>query len=342
MIAIALIIMKLIITYSKGTLAKSPNSPAISVYWSNVFMSVIGALVIIFGNLSLYGVGLGISFIRQSSPRAFTFRITSDIATGILILLELVAAILTPKCTCSVHIPVIITHVLCFNRCCNYCVAENRARNLSRVIQTVALWIQMVLLQLAAASIIPVVAVCLRNPTPSIAFATLMVAIYFCLVIFLAHFIQIMRGGKNSSSKVVFSFLLQSFVCLVFLGIVAGVVIMYLRFVQAGSSTSSVTGIILSLVPTIGISAVSWFAKRQLFSEQKKDDSSEDTKTGIAKYTARFTKFLGNSTKLDTIQQDLHPAPSGEVQSADDAAAAIPTYELEYAESDNSVSDLLM
>ena len=196
----------------------------------------------------------------------------------------------------------------------------------------------MVLLQLAAASIIPVVAVCLRNPTPSIAFATLMVAIYFCLVIFLAHFIQIMRGGKNSSSKVVFSFLLQAFVFLVFLGIVAGVVIMYLRFVQAGSSTSSVTGIILSLVPTIGISAVSWFAKRQLFSEQK-DDSSEDTKTGIAKYTARFAKIFGSSTKLDTIQQDLLPAPSGEVQSADDAAAAIPTYALEYAESDNSADD---
>ena len=309
MTAIALIIMRFIITYSKETLTKSSNSPAVSIYWSNVFMSVLAALAIILGNLSLYGIG--ISFIKQTSSRAFTFRVTSDITTGVLILLEVVAAILTPKCTCSVHIPVLITHLVCCNRCCNFCAKKSRAKKLSWFVQTVALWVQMVLLQLAATSIIPVVVVCLRNPTPSIAFATLMVAVYFCLVIFIAHFLQLMRGGKDTeTSRVTFSLLLQAFAFLVFLGIIACVVVVYLRFVQAGSGTSSVTGLILSLIPTIGISAVSWFAKKQLLSEEKGEyevsNGNDDSQTGIAKYTARFIKTIR------TVKQRLTSVPNGQ------------------------------
>ena len=334
MIVIALITMRLIITLSKETLTKNPNSAAISIYWSNAFMSAIGTLVLIFGNISLYDVGTGISFIQQSSSRAFAFRIISDITTGILILLELVAAILTPKCTCSVHIPVIITHVLCCYRCCNQCATKGRAKKLSWFVQTVALWAQMVLLQLAAASILPVIIVCLRNPTPSIAFATLMVAIYFCLVIFVAHIIQIMRGEKDiQSSSLLFSFLLQAFVFLVFLGIVACIVVVYLSFVQAGSSTSSVAGVILSLIPTIGISAVSWFGKKQLLSE---DEGEEDKMTGLAKFTGRLKAIIGSRDKLATVNQHLTPEPN---ESTKDAADSLTTYVLEYEQNHSGLAD---
>lgn len=305
MIATGLIIMRVIITYSKETLTKSSNSPAVSLYWSNVFMSAVAALVLILGNIILYDVGIDISFIIQSSSRAFTFRIVSDITTGALILLEAAAAILTPKCTCSVHIPTLITHLVCCNRCCNYCATKSRAKKLSWFVQTLALWVQMVFLQLAAASIIPVVVVCLRNPTPSIAFATLMAAVYFCLVVFIAHFLQLMRGEKDSrNSRVTFSLLIQGFVFLVFLGIVACVVVVYLRFVQAGSGTSSAAGVFLSLIPTIGISAVSWFGKKQLLSEEKGkyeiDKENEDNQSGIFKYAAKLRGTLSgktNSTK---------------------------------------------
>ena len=305
--AIALIIMRFVITYSKETLTKSSNSPAVSLYWSNVFMSAVAALVLILGNIILYDVGINISFIIQSSSRAFTFRIVSDITTGVLILLEAAAAILTPKCTCSVHIPTLITHLVCCNRCCNYCATKSRAKKLSWFVQTLALWVQMVFLQLAAASIIPVIVVCLRNPTPSIAFATLMAAVYFCLVVFMAHFFQLIRGEKDSrNSRVTFSLLLQAFVFLVFLGIVACVVVVYLRFVQAGSGTSSVTGVFLSLIPTIGIAGVSWFGKKQLLSEEKgeyeidKENVNDDSQTGISKYTEQIIKTISgrtNSTK---------------------------------------------
>ena len=317
MTAIALIIMRFIVIYSKETLAKSSNSPAVSLYWSNVFMSTVAALAIIFGNLSLYGIG--ISFIKQTSSRAFTFRVLSDITTGVLILLEAVAAILTPKCTCSVHIPTLITHLVCCNRCCNYCATKSRAKKLSWFVQTLALWVQMVFLQLAAASIIPVIVVCLRNPTPSIAFATLMAAVYFCLVVFIAHFLQLMRGGKETeTSRVTFSLLLQAFAFLVFLGIIACVVVVYLRFVQAGSGTSSITGLVLSLIPTVGISAVSWFAKKELLSEEKGkyevSSENDDGQTGISKYTARFINAI--SRKTTDIKQRLTSVPNG--QSADD------------------------
>ena len=290
--------MRVIITYYKETLTKSPKSPAISIYCSSVFMSTVAALVILFGNINLYGVGTGISFIQQSSPRAFAFRITGDVATGVLILLELVAAIVTPKGTGKVQ---------------NSSATKNLAKKLSWFVQTLALWVQMVFLQLAAASILPVLVVCLRNPTPSIAFATLMAAIYFCLVIFIAHFIQIIRGGTDQSYEVIFSFLLQAFAFLVFLGIVACIIIVYLRFVQAGSFTSSTAGIVLSLIPTVGISAVSGFSKKQLLSEEeeREDETSkekDDSQTGLTKYTARFRKtVLRSSGKTATTEQGPPP-----------------------------------
>ena len=343
MIATALIIMRVIITYSKATLSKIPKSPAISIYWSNVFMSASGALVLIVGNITLYDIGIGISFIQQSSSRAFAFRIISDITTGSLILLELVAAILTPKCTCSVHIPVIITHVLCCYRCCNQCATKSRAKKLSWFVQTVALWAQMVFLQLAAASILPVIIVCLRNPTPSIAFATLMAAIYFCLVVFIAHFIQILRGEKDTqSTRLLFSFLLQAFVFLVFLGIVACIVIVYLSFVQAGSSTSSVAGVVLSLIPTIGIFAVSWFGKQQLLAEEEEEKEDETGKgkdgsqTGLAKYAGRLKAIIGSNDKIATVNQHLTPEPN---ESTKDAADSLTTYVLEYEQNHSGLAD---
>ena len=308
-IIIALIVMRFITAYSKETLTSNPKSPAISIYWANVFMSVFAAIGIVSGNLFLYLAET--AFIEDRSSRAFAFQVTSDVTTTVLVVLELVAAIITPKCTCSVHIPVPITHVLCCYRCCNRCATKNRAKKLSWFVQTLALWVQMVFLQLAAAAIVPVILVCLRNPTPTIAFATLMAAVYFCLVIFIAHFIQLMRGGKDTqSSSLTFSLLLQAAAFLVFLGIVACVVVVYLRFVQAGSGSSSVTGVVLSLIPTIGIAAVSWFAKKQLLSEETEDEASNgnsDSQTGIAKYVARFRKTISGKT---TAKQRLTSVPN--------------------------------
>ena len=303
---IALIAMRFITAYSKETLTSHPKSPAISIYWANVFMSVIAAITVMSGNLFLYFAES--AFIEDSSSRAFAFHVTSDVTTTILIALELVAAIVTPKCTCKVNIPVIVTHMLCCNRCCNYFATEIRAKKLSWFVQTLALWVQMLFLQLAAAAIVPVIIVSLRNPTPTIAFATLMAAVYFCLVIFIAHFIQLMRGGKDTqSSNLTFSLLLQAFAFLVFLGIIACVVVVYLRFVQAGSGSNSITGVVLSLIPTIGISAVSWFAKKQLLSEETEEDEASnqngDSQTGKA-------QFRGSS-EMTATSQDLSLTPDG-------------------------------
>ena len=258
MIVTALIIMWVMITYYKETFDPKKLKPAaVSLYWSNVLMSSVAASVILFGNISLYDVEDGIAFLLESSPRVFAFRIASDATTVILVFLELVAA-------WHAH------------------SAKNKAKTCIWVIQIAALWVQMILLQLAAASLLPVVIVCLRNPTPSIAFATLMAAIYFFLVIFIAYFIQIVRDlsdkdrqRKRESSKIL-SVLLQAFAFLVFLGIVACIVAVYLRFVQAGGGSSSIAGVALSLIPTIGLSAVAGFAKRHLLAEEKGEEDQKD------------------------------------------------------------------
>ena len=274
-----------------------------SIYWSVVFLCFIGVVVIVAGNGYLY---YALTLISDRSEEAFGFRLTSDILLAILVLIELVASILTPHDP-NFFIPFLIRHTLCCNQCCSCCGSQTGRRFLRRAILSFAMWIIILLLQLVIASILPVAIVVVRNPVPSLAFISIMVAMFFCMVVFVAYFLNAFEGDyiathklskeerRKSSisletlrrnpdvasewarSKLVL--IAQAFIFLVIFGIVSLVIIIYLNFVRAGANANTVGGLFFSLVPSAILGGITWAAKRHLFrefEEEEKETSMEN------------------------------------------------------------------
>ena len=277
-----------------------------SIYWSVVFLCFIGVVVIIVGNGYLY---YALTLISDESQEALGFRITSDIMLVILVLIELIASIFTSHDP-NFFIPFLIRHTLCCNQCCSCCGSQTGRRSLRRAILSFAMWIIILLLQLVIASILPVAIVVVRNPVPSLAFISIMVALFFCMVVFVAYFLNAFEGDyiathklskearRRSSisletlrrnpdvasewarSKLVL--IAQAFIFLVIFGIVFLVIIIYLNFVRAGANANTVGGLFFSLVPSAVLGGITWAAKRHLFrefeeegKEMEKDEEEE-------------------------------------------------------------------
>ena len=289
-VAIALIIMRLVTAYytNLSHSEDQENSSVVSIYWANFFLACLANAVLILGNVVLY---LGINFISDISPNALSYRIVGDATTLGLVLLELIVAVFTPK-NDKLYIPFIISQFICCCQCCKCCGNGSGLAFLRKSIHTFAIWILMVFLQLVAASIVPVIIVCLGNPVPSIAFITLLASTLFCLVIFVAHLIHISERMKESTSQKRFILILQAFVFLVFFGIVSILIIVYLRFVQAGTSTDTLVGIILSLIPSAIISGVAWYTKRKLLSNGSTSKKPKYGGSSIKRFARAFRRIL--------------------------------------------------
>ena len=134
-----------------------------SMYWSVVFMCLIGAVVIIIGNCYLY---YALIFIDDRSSNVVGFRIASDITVGILVLIELVVSMLTVHDP-AFFIPHVIRRTLCCSQCCYCCGFKNRRNLLHRDILGMAMWIIILFLQLVNSSLLPIAVVIITNPVPS-------------------------------------------------------------------------------------------------------------------------------------------------------------------------------
>ena len=270
-----------------------------SMYWSVVFLCLIGAIVIIVGNSYLY---YALLFIGDRAPSVFGFRIASDITVGILAVIELIASVLTPHDP-NFFIPHLIRRTLCCNQCCRCCGSQTRLNFMRRAILGIAMWIIILFLQLVISSLLPIAVVVVVNPVPSLAFISIMVALFFCLVVFVAYFLNAFEGnyiarhrlpreerrkgsltwdtlrrdwslvGNWAQEKVIL--LAQAFVFLVIFVIVAMVVILYLNFVRAGANTNTVGGLFFSLVPSVVLGAITWAAKKHLFKELEEEIEAE-------------------------------------------------------------------
>ena len=281
-----------------------------SMYWSVVFMCLFGAAVIITGNCYLY---YALVFIDDKSPDVVGFRIASDVTVGILALIELVVSMLTHHDP-AFFIPHVIRRTVCCNQCCYCCGSENRRNSLRHFILGVAMWIIILFLQLVMSSILPIVVIVIKNPVPSLAFISIMIALFFCLVVFIAYFLNAFEGNyiathrlskkERRQSGIDFSSLIrdvslagnwmqqklalvaQAFVFLVIFVIVALVVILYLNIVKAGANTNTFGGLVFSLVPSVVLGVITWMAKKHLFKEfeeeeEEGNEASEDTETVI-------------------------------------------------------------
>ena len=270
-------------------------------------MCSIGATIIIVGNSYLY---YALLFIDDRSLDVFGFRIASDITVAILAVVELIASLLTPHDP-SFFIPHLIRKTLCCNQCCRCCGSDSRKKVFRKIILGVAMWIIILFLQVAISSLLPIVVVVVSNPVPSLAFVSIMIALFFCVVVFVAYFLNAFEGNyisrhrlskaeRRKSNISLKSFtrdwslagnwardklvlIAQAFIFLVIFAIVALVVILYLNFVRAGADTNTVGGLFFSLAPSVVLGGITWAAKKHLFKELEKEENEEGkgVKSGI-------------------------------------------------------------
>ena len=272
-----------------------------SLYWSVVFLCFVGVISVLAGNSYLY---YALSLIEDESSEAFGFRITSDIMLGILIIIEFFASIFTPHDP-NFFIPHLIRRTLCCNQCCYCCGSQSRRHFLRKAILSIAMWIIVVFFQVIISSLLPVVIVIVLNPVPSLAFLSIMVSLFFCLVVFIAYFLNAFEGNYISTHKLSkenrrksslsietlkrnhglagewarekLVLIAQAFIFLVIFGIISLVVIIYLNFVRAGANANTVGGLFFSLVPSVVLGGITWVAKKHLFREFEEEPMEEIT-----------------------------------------------------------------
>ena len=269
-----------------------------SMYWAVVFMCFLGCVVIIAGNGYLY---YALVFIDKEANEVFGFRITNDITVATLAIIEFIASISTHHDP-SFFIPHLIRRILCCNQCCYCCGSQSRRHILRKVILSIAMWIMLLCIQLAASSLLPIVIIIMINPVPSLAFLSIMVSLFFCLVVFIAYFLNAFEGNYISRhrfseedrrksiislgtlreasgwarNKVVL--IAQAFVFLVIFVTIALVIIIYLSFVRAGADTNTAGGLFFSLIPSVALGGLTWVAKRHLFKELEEEEKKETAK----------------------------------------------------------------
>lgn len=273
-----------------------------SMYWSVVFMCLIGAVVVSAGNVYLY---YALIFIEDKSISVLIFRILGDGTIALIVILELIVSILTPR-NPKFFIPHLIRRTLCCNQCCHCCGSKTRLNFIRRIILGIAMWVIIFFLQLVIASILPLMTVLVVNPVPSLAFISIMTALFFCFVIFLAYFMNAFEGNyisrhrlstdERRKSIITFDTLrkdfsiaatltrekivlvIQAFIFLVIFVVVSLMIILYLNFVKAGAETNSAGGLFISLIPSAILGGITWLAKKHLFKELEEDIEAEKEK----------------------------------------------------------------
>ena len=318
-VAVGLTIMKLIPTYYKSISGgkggkQVKNNTSVSIFWSNIFFAAI--IDVLFVGLDLYlivsvytGVDDALRAIVSTGDRSalqtvFAFGMLGILVSFTLIFLEFLVAVGIPKNT-ELYIPGLLKLFCCFFSC--------RTKKMDgifwrKVLQTFAIWLLMVFLQLVAGSVIPYLVLAIVNPVPSVTFLALGASTLFCLIVFVANVIQVSVQLKNSSCYEKVVLLVQGFVFIVFLGLVAITVIIYQGVVQSGTNTGVVSGIALSLIPSGIIAVLGLAVKSKLHGDKEKDKENEHESLFTRATTIlrkRISKKAATNNDADEPLKDL-------------------------------------
>ena len=310
-----------------------------TIYWAVVFLCFAGATVIIAGNVYLY---FGLTFVSMKSDEVLGFRLANDITVTILAVIELLVSLFTPHDP-TFFIPHVLRVTATCNQCCLCCSSNTGLKLLRQVIRSIAMWIIILFLQLVISSFIPVAIVTVVNPVPSLAFLSIIVALFFCLIVFVAYFMNAFEGNyiathrlSEEEERSIISLQLvqktpkivgewvcdklilvaQAFIFLVIFVVVALVVIIYLNFVRAGANANTVSGLFFSFVPSVVLGGITWAAKKHLFREFEEEEETADIKDsngeleeniGKKQSFFQFGKLsIGSSTHHVTCKMPQH------------------------------------
>ena len=168
-----------------------------SMYWAVVFLCFVGCVVIVAGNGYLY---YALESFGVWTQDVFVYHIANDVTVCVLAVIELAALIGTSHDP-TFFIPHLIRRTLCCNQCCYCCGSQSRRHILRKAILSVAMWIIILFLQLVISSLLPSAVVVILDPVTSLAFLSIMVSLFFSMVVFIAYFLNAVEGNYISVHK---------------------------------------------------------------------------------------------------------------------------------------------
>ena len=248
------------------------NHHASSVYWASVIVAVVVNFCYI---LSYYGtfdsshIIISPDYILQYTPNTvpaykdcMASYYTKAVIMPISCLIELFVAICTPKNpNFPFHWRLTYCHVS--RDCCSTSAC-------SKVIQTLALWNILMFVQLLSMAAIPVCLLLVYAPLRTIPSLAVLATILLSLILVVASFIRPCMPSRAHGHR---SWKQQCIRLLVLLSVVMLInvaIIIYVVF-QKAAAREGASGVTLSLLPPVVLSAIGWYIKRKFFKGKTTD-----------------------------------------------------------------------
>ena len=152
--------------------------------------------------------------------------------------------------------------------CCCFCCCCSRHLK-SKVVQTLALWGIMVVVQHITASLIPLCFTIIVQPTEVLSVLALAASTLFCTIIFVTHLLHLRQVVGRLQRT---AFYIQMFAIVCFIGLAIVSIVVYLKFLRDGVEFNGLGGFLGSLVPSIILSAVGWYVKTKFLDTKTSAD----------------------------------------------------------------------
>ena len=248
------------------------NCHVISVYWASVIVAVVVNFLYIFIYLHdpiSFEITPNHSFEHMyTDTPAYKDKIASQYTKAVLMsissLIELFVAACTPK-TPDFPIPWRLTQSQC-QIYCHHCSTSS----CSKVIQTLALWNILMFAQLLSMAAIPVCLLLVYAPLRTIPSLAVLATILLSLILVVASFIRPCMPSRAHGHR---SWKQQCIRLLVLLSVVMLInvaIIIYVVF-QKAAAREGASGVTLSLLPPVVLSAIGWYIKRKFFEGRTTD-----------------------------------------------------------------------
>ncbi len=176
------------------------------------------------------------------------------------------------------------TNVYC---CCCFC-CKCCSRNVKcQAVQTLALWAIVSFVQHLAMSVVPIFFIVILLPGEGFSILAMCLAALFCIIMLVSHVLYMghaYRARANRRNSVAM-FMVQILLIVSLLGVVIGIILLYIKLLGDGASFNGIGGLFVSLLPSVALAMIGWFVKKKLLPSL----SASTPQTGNVNQEARDT-----------------------------------------------------
>ena len=191
-----------------------------------------------------------------------------------ILLLSLPVAVLTVRqsgrhANLGMPIPIKAAQIFC---CCYCCICCSRNTK-SKALQIFILWNILIFILILVTSTIPLCILVIIYPAQTLSIIGLFLSTIFCFIMLAAH---LFHFGQLSWYNI--KLCCSMLAILLLLGLVITFILFYIICLKLGSSihTGGVGGFVVSLLPSLFLSAIGWYVKRTFLKTDEKNRAGSD------------------------------------------------------------------